>query len=457
MPCWLYLDGFLNWSGYKTRSMFPDAEAKNTVITLSSLGNRGEFSVFMTAAVPSYHLADTFNGTQCFPMFIYDSPPKTPETGPASKAELFPSSTPTDLSARRNGITDQALAHFRAAYPGEAVSKEDIFYYVYGLLHSPDYRERYGDTLRKELPRVPLTRTAEAYRATMQAGRALSALHLDFEDQDGWPGVSVVGEPNADPVGFYRVTQIKFAGKRPKLDKTTIIYNSMISIVGIPLEAYQYIVNGKSATEWVMERQCVSTDKASGIVNDANDYANETMKDPAYPLKLLMSVITVSMKTLEIVQSLPKLEVIAAGSNARPRKPPTAQELRSGILAHWGDTAITSTTMKIVDFLLTLDADRRVAITFGDIAKWLGQKKLTSETLSALNILVGSEFSILRARGYFLGDNDERYEMTPEDFRQVFRSGSLKHPRTGEPVHDAARHVVPVFELNTDLSSVETQ
>jgi hypothetical protein len=104
-----------------------------------------------------------------------------------------------------------------------------------------------------------------------------------------------------------------------------------------------------------------------------------------------------------------------------------------------------------------LDPDKRAAISFGDIAKWLGQKKLTSETLSALNILVGSEFSILRARGYFLGDNDERYEMTPEDFRQVFRSGSLKHPRIGEPVHDAARHVVPVFELNTDLSSVETQ
>jgi hypothetical protein len=113
--------------------------------------------------------------------------------------------------------------------------------------------------------------------------------------------------------------------------------------------------------------------------------------------------------------------------------------------------------MKIVDFLVTLDPDKGASISFGDIAEWLGQKKLTSESLAALNILVGSEFSILRAHGYFLGDDNKRYQLTPDDFRQVFRSGSLNHPLTGEPVHDAARHVVPVFELNVDLSSLEAQ
>lgn len=102
---------------------------------------------------------------------------------------------------------------------------------------------------------------------------------------------------------------MKFAGKRPKLDKTTVNYNSNITISGIPLEAYDYIVNGKPALEWVMERQCVKTDKASGIVNDANLYAIETVGDPAYPLKLFQRIITVSLETMKIVRSLPKLDI----------------------------------------------------------------------------------------------------------------------------------------------------
>jgi Protein of unknown function (DUF2934) len=153
--------------------------------------------------------------------------------------------------------------------------------------------------------------------------------------------------------------------------------------------------------------------------------------------------------------SLPKLEVGSAGSDTRRGKPTTAQEIRNGILAHWGKTEITSTAMKILEFILTLDKNKRQAISFGDIAEWLGQKELTSEILSALNILVGSEFSILRPRGYFLSEDNERYELTPDDFRQVFRSGSLNHPRTGKPVQDPARHVVPVFELDADLCRAE--
>ena len=100
---------------------------------------------------------------------------------------------------------------------------------------------------------------------------------------------------------------MKFAGKRPNLDKSTVIYNSNITITGIPLEAYDYVVNGKPALEWVMERQCVKTDPASGIVNDANRYAIETVGDPAYPLRLLQRVITVSLETMKIVRSLPSL------------------------------------------------------------------------------------------------------------------------------------------------------
>ena len=102
---------------------------------------------------------------------------------------------------------------------------------------------------------------------------------------------------------------MKFGGKRPALDKSTVIYNGNITMTGIPLEAYDYVVNGKPALEWVMERQCVKTDKASGIVNDANRYAIETVGDPAYPLKLFQRVITVSLETMQIVRALPKLEI----------------------------------------------------------------------------------------------------------------------------------------------------
>jgi len=102
---------------------------------------------------------------------------------------------------------------------------------------------------------------------------------------------------------------MKFGGRGKEKDKTTVIYNDNITIQNIPLEAYDYVVNGKPALEWVMERQVVKQDKASGIVNDANDYANETIGDPRYPLDLFRRVITVSLETMKIVNSLPKLEI----------------------------------------------------------------------------------------------------------------------------------------------------
>ena len=102
---------------------------------------------------------------------------------------------------------------------------------------------------------------------------------------------------------------MKFAGKRPKLDKTTVIYNPRITMTDIPLEAYDYVVNGKPALEWVMERQVVKTDKDSGIVNDANAYANDTVGDPRYPFDLFCRIITVSLETMKIVKGLPALDI----------------------------------------------------------------------------------------------------------------------------------------------------
>jgi predicted helicase len=229
------------------------------------------------------------------------------------QASLFQQESSQPRMVRRDGITDEGLAHFQAAYPGDEITKKDLFYYVYGLLHSEDYRTRFADNLAKQLPRIPAVKKAADFRAFSEAGRALAALHVNYEQVAPFPVTIAEGDLRlaniADPVAFYRVEKMKFGGKRPNLDKTTVHYNPRITITGIPLEAYDYVVNGKPALEWVMERQCVKTDKASGILNDANRYATETVGDPAYPLLLFQRVITVSLETMKIVRGLPKLEI----------------------------------------------------------------------------------------------------------------------------------------------------
>ncbi len=154
------------------------------------------------------------------------------------------------------------------------------------------------------MPHIPRVKIIADFIAYSTAGRSLAQLHLDYEQADLYPvtfSQDIINLANAD---FY-VRKMKFANKN---DKSKIIYNDKITISDIPLQAYQYVVNGKSAIDWVMERQCVSTDKDSGITNDANDWANETMQNATYPLELLQRIITVSIKTMQIIDILPKLD-----------------------------------------------------------------------------------------------------------------------------------------------------
>jgi predicted helicase len=216
----------------------------------------------------------------------------------------------TQTIQRRHAITDAGLKHFQDAYSSETITKEDLFYYIYGLLHSEEYRERYADNLMKELPRIPAVKSAADFRVFSEAGRKLAELHVDYESAPLYPVEFKLSKPRAafDAKDYY-VQKMKFAKgtDSEKYDMTTVIYNHNITITDIPLAAYDYIVNGKSALEWVMERQAVTTHKESGIVNDANDWAVETMGDPAYPLKLFQRVITVSLETMKIVRSLPRI------------------------------------------------------------------------------------------------------------------------------------------------------
>ncbi len=285
----------------KMRRIFPTGEAQNAVIQVSGVGARAGFSALMSKRLSDLH---TIDSGQCFPLYLY--------TEIAHSDGMFASSDNGPTFTRRNAISDAGLAHFRGAYPNEEINKEDIFYYIYGLLHSPEYRERFANNLSKELPRIPAVQPFACFTAYSEAGRRLGDLHANFEGVDPFPVTIKEGDLRLtsidEPKSFYRVAKMKFGGKGKTKDKSTVHYNSHITMTGIPLRAYDYIVNGKPALEWVMERQTVKTDKASGIVNDANDYANETVGNPAYPLELFQRIITVSLETLDIVESLPRLD-----------------------------------------------------------------------------------------------------------------------------------------------------
>ena len=183
-----------------------------------------------------------------------------------------------------------------------------MFYYIYGLLHSEDYKSRYAANLTKELPRIPAVKQAADFWAFSKAGRELAELHINYETQPKHAVTLDCVKRNFDALtdaDFY-VTKMKFAKKG---DKSVVVYNPSITIRDIPLEAYEYVVNGKPALEWVMERQSVTTHKASGIVNDANDWAIETMGNAKYPLELFQRVVAVSLRTVEIVKGLPELDI----------------------------------------------------------------------------------------------------------------------------------------------------
>lgn len=206
----------------------------------------------------------------------------------------------TDGYLRREAITDWALAAFRAHYSDPTLTKEDIFWYVYGILHSPEYKSRFAADLKKMLPRIPF---AQDFRAFRDAGQQLSKWHLNYETVEPYPLTEdrkrLVMEP-----GDYRVTKMVFGKKDGKPDKTVIVYNPHLTLRDIPLDAYNYVVNGKPALEWIMERYAVTTDKASGIKNDPNALSD----DPRYIVDLIKRIVRVSLESVRIVAGLPALQ-----------------------------------------------------------------------------------------------------------------------------------------------------
>ena len=314
----LYFNRVFNDMVYQIPQFFPTSKLENKVIAITVTGGKG-FSTIMTDIIPDLHL---IGDSQCFPLYLYEKE----ETQAVNSDDLFANqsekSTACEGYQRHDAITDEALTHFKAAYPNEDFDKKDMFYYIYGLLHSEEYREKYADNLSKQLPRIPCVKSVVDFWAFSKAGRELAELHLNYETVPMYQnvlfkgGIKLLGDQITGGVGedFY-VEKMKFGKKideetgKKVDDKTTVIYNSQFTLTNIPEEAYDYVVNGKPALEWVMERQSVKTDKASGIVNDANDWAIETMNNPRYPMELFLRVVTVSLETMRIVRALPKLDI----------------------------------------------------------------------------------------------------------------------------------------------------
>jgi predicted helicase len=320
---WLYYDPILNDRPAAFQEVFPTSAQllENPLICLSAMGHRAPFTALITKNTPNLAL-NSIDGFQCFPLYTYA----------------------LDGKIRRDNITDWALGQFQAKY-GPDVTKPDIFHYVYGLLHSPQYRERYKENLKRELPRVPLVEeptpaasgdpsrngkggawgrhdasaanfTAQAsglppanppvsggpqrsgevgsvgFRAFVETGAQLAALHVGYESADEYPLTQLV---NKDVPFTWRVTKMRLSK-----DKTSLAVNEALTFGGVPPEAFDYKLGNRSALEWVVDQYQVTTDKRSGIVSDPN-----RADDPEYIARLVRRVITVSVETARLVAALP--------------------------------------------------------------------------------------------------------------------------------------------------------
>lgn len=290
----LYFERSFIQRPYLQPKLFPNKKMENRVICVSGLGGTKENTTLMSNYLPDLNLLDA--GSQCFPLYFYEERKKqTPG--------MFDDDGDSEF-IRRDGISDFILDQARKMY-GKTVNKEDIFYYVYGFLHSKDYRKMFANDLKKMLPRLFLVEDVKDFWKFSKAGSTLADLHINYETI---PSNAIV-KTSGEDTNFFAVEKMRFL-KRDQKD--TINYNSKIAISNIPEKAYEYIVNGKSAIEWIMERYQITVDlngkgEGSGIKNDPNDWAFE-VGNPRYILDLLLSVINLSIQTVDIINSLPLIK-----------------------------------------------------------------------------------------------------------------------------------------------------
>ena len=325
-----YFSAAMNERTYQLPQIFPTHTHPNLSF-VASQGEPTKIGPLMTDALPDLHLV---GDSQTFPLYTWE--PLSPTSGgepdlfadlaTASESQADGAATTSSLDFSRpigdqipvildgyrrvDNVTDATLASYREHYGDAGITKEDIFFYVYALLHHPEYRERYEDDLKKMLPHIP---RAAGFHTYASVGRELADLHVNYERVEPYPSVQEEASLHApaDPWERYRIGERKMRfpklGRRDK-DFTRLEYNDYVTLTGIPAEAQGYSISGRSPLEWIIDRYHVKTDKASGIVNDPNDFLREQGRPDAV-VNLIKRLVTVSMRTQELLETLPKLEI----------------------------------------------------------------------------------------------------------------------------------------------------
>lgn len=268
---WLYHDKFLN---EETRQYYTKFGNDNIAIITTGRGSSKEFSALVSDCV-----SDLQSLMNCQGFMRYDNE--------VNETSLF----------QNNDNMNQEFADKLG------LNLDDTFAYVYGLLNSKEYQEKYANDLKKDLARIPIVKNKERY---VEVGQKLMDLHLNYEEVPVYDGVGITTAENPS----YKVTKMRFAKKRDEKGKSvndlsTIIFNSDITISNIPEKVYEYVVNGRSAIEWIIDQYQVKTDKKSKITDDPNEYSD----DEKYIFNLLLRIINVSIQTVDLINSLPKFEV----------------------------------------------------------------------------------------------------------------------------------------------------
>ncbi|WP_447364068.1 type ISP restriction/modification enzyme [Helicobacter pylori] len=258
---WLYFDKNLNEEQCQLPKIFPDKDAQNVVINTSLMASRN-FSCLIANEITDYPMANN----QAYPLYYYD-----------------------DLGNRHYVISGYALNLFRKHYGDNLIAEEEIFYYIYAILHHKGYLEKYKNSLTKEDPRIALS---EDFKELSILGKELAKLHLNYENGEMHASVEYQTLMNAEEKGYYDVETMKKIGDR-------IHYNNHIAITKIPKKAFDYVVNGKSTIDWVIERYKKTTDKDSLIENNPNDY-----KGGKYVFELLCRVIKLSEKSVDLIEKI---------------------------------------------------------------------------------------------------------------------------------------------------------
>ena len=266
----VFFDSVMNERRYVLPRIFPTpaTERENVVICLTGIGPEKPFMVLVSNQLLDLHLVGAGAGTQAFPFYMYSQ----------------------EGSSKRENISDWSLKQFQNHYRNPSITKWDIFYYVYGLLHHPGYREKFADNLKRELPRIPF---APDFQAFTSAGKQLARLHLEYETLEPYKLQWI--ESDDAPLS-YRVDRMKLSK-----DKTALIVNDSLTLAGIPPDVFAYRLGNRSALEWVIDQYRLKTDKRSGIRSDPN-----RPDDEEYIVRLVGQVVRVSVETVEIVRGLPE-------------------------------------------------------------------------------------------------------------------------------------------------------